>query len=249
MLPSAVLFAARGLLSNLSDVVATVPDMEQTESATLELLRWGSAAAVEFGYPAPPESWVARACERVGPEVLGTVSVGVSLGLVVVNGGRFSLPELGPKKGPYAWFSRNPASQLPAPNWEYFVQVATWLSVRESVPVGLGVGFEDGLMDVSVRHETGVIWCLEVKEKPAQLGPMLSALQRHAEGVAMDAPDRHDDPLRKAKYIVGHRPRFFSLVAAGRWDDFHVEYPDDVAFQLVPVTRQYVHDALSTLAE
>lgn len=49
-----------------------------------------------------------------------------------------------PAKGPYSWFSRSNRSQ-PAPNWEYFVQVAVWLDLVRALPAGTQVGFEDEL--------------------------------------------------------------------------------------------------------
>jgi hypothetical protein len=208
------------------------------------VLRWGEAAAEEFGYARPSPEWAAAAVDRIGPDVMSAVLAGVASGDVELIGPRFRLPALGREKGPYAWFSRS-ARGVPAPNWEYFVQVATWLQVRADVPAHAVVGFEDGLMDVSVRVGGDVVWCVEVKERAAQLQPLLRRLVEHGRHVDLESPDRHDDPLRKAKYVVLHRPQWFSLVAGDGWFDHDVEPTGETGFVLRPVTREHVLRSLA----
>ena len=53
---------------------------------------------------------------------------------------------------------------------------------------------------------------------------LLAELESHGSGVDLDAPDRGNDPLRKAKYLVKHRPKFFSGVAIGMQRDFEISY-------------------------
>ena len=151
------------------------------------VLRWGEAAAEEFGYARPSPDWAAAAVDRIGPDVMSAVLAGVASGDVELIGPRFRLPALGRAKGPYAWFSRS-ARGVPAPNWEYFVQVATWLQVRADVPAHAVVGFEDGLMDVSVRVGGDVVWCVEVRERAAQLQTLLRRLWSTAGTSTWTAP-------------------------------------------------------------
>jgi hypothetical protein len=45
-------------------------------------------------------------------------------------------------------------------------------------------------------------------------------------------PDRGNDPLRKAKYLIHQRPLFFYLVAIGVRYEFNVSFPEGKAFEL-----------------
>ncbi len=208
------------------------------------VLRWGQAAAEEFGYLPPSPDCAAAAVDRLGPEVMAAVLAGLASGDVEVVGPRFWLPAVGVRKGPYAWCSRS-SRGVSAPNWEYFVQVAIWLQVRRVVPSHAVVGFEDGLMDVSVRVDGAVVWCVEVKERAAQLRPLLRGPQEHGRHVDLDSPDRSDDPLLKGKYVGRHRPRWFSLVAGDAWTDHGVEFTGPSGFLLRPTSRSEVLRGLS----
>ena len=213
-------------------------------SAQDAVLRWGGCAAEEFGYPAPSPAWAAATAGRLGGSVLSAVLTGVADGAVELVGPRFRLPALGAGKGPYAWFSRS-ARAVPAPNWEYFVQVATWLQLSKDLPPDFVVGFEDGLMDVSVRVDGAVVWCVEVKERAAQLRPLLHRLTEHGRHVDLTSPDRSNDPLRKAKYVVRYRPQWFSLVAGDEWSDHRVQLVGEHGFALHPVGREDVLRSLT----
>jgi hypothetical protein len=130
-------------------------------------------------------------------------------------------------KGPYAFFSESSLTQLPAPNWEYFVQIAEYLRVRAAVASrGLRVTFEDDLMDLAVYGDDGLLWCIEVKEQARQLVPLIAGIREHGAHVDFELPDRGNDPLRKAKYLVRRRPPYFSAVAIGCRLDFGVTYTD-----------------------
>lgn len=198
-----------------------------------DVLAWGTEAARSFGYPLPGPAWSETLLHRLPAGLLATIESGVADGLVDVQGHQFSLPVIGPGKGPYSWFSRSSKTE-PAPNWEYFVQVAIWLDLVRSLP-DCRVGFEDELMDVSVRAADGtVLWCVEVKERAEQLPPLLTALRQHGTSVDLDAADGGDDPLRKAKYLVRQRPRWFSAVALGARYDFSVVSQGQDSFRLEP---------------
>ena len=176
--------------------------------------------------------------------MVAAILSGVARGDVELDGPRFRLPSLGGAKGPYAWFSRS-ARGVPAPNWEYFVQVATWLQIRDEVPPDVVVGFEDDLMDVTVRVDGAVVWCVEVKERAGLLQHLLDRMQERGRHVDLYSPDRSDDPLRKAKYVVRHRPQWFSLVAGDAWSDHGVEPVGDHGFVLRLATRDEVLRSLA----
>jgi hypothetical protein len=176
---------------------------------------------------------------RLPPGLREAIATAVDDGsITVVDGHRFSLAGLASGKGPYAFFSRS-ARQVPAPNWEYFVQAAEYGRVAKAVePRGLRIDFEDDLMDVSVYDSERVLWCIEVKEKARDLEQLLLGMRDVAPNVDMASPDRHNDPLRKSKYLMRHRPPFFSMVAIGRRLDFSVIYDSDgfvLTDDLVPI--------------
>jgi hypothetical protein len=209
------------------------------ESFEQLVLAWGSAACEDWGYPPLQPEWLRSLLRRLPTGLRQAVVDGVDVGTIhVVDGHRFSLAGLKPGKGPYAFFSRS-ASRAPAPNWEYFVQAAEYVRVARAVaPRGLRVDFEDDLMDVSVYDADRVLWCIEVKERAADLNPLLAGMRRGAQHVDPSAPDRHNDPLRKSKYLMRHRPSYFSLVAIGSRLDFSVSYTADgfeLTEDLVPV--------------
>lgn len=195
----------------------------------------GRAAATEWGYPAPGEDWLGRFNDRLPLELRTDVARAFAEGdATLIDGHRFTIGGLSPGKGPYAMFSKSGQRQEPAPNWEYFVQLVVWLEVRTAMPDGLMVGFEDDLLDVSVRTSTGdLLWAIEVKEKAAQLTEMLDRLHMLCTGVDLEAADRGNDPLRKAKYLVRHRPPWFTLWAIGARFDFAVTYPRKNGFELL----------------
>jgi hypothetical protein len=202
---------------------------DQTGGASFRalLLDWAAAACEEWSYPPVDGGWREEVERRLPPGLRVLVADGVERGVIEVVGHRFRPVDLPEKKGPYAFLSRS-ATTRPAVNWEYFVQLAEYLRVRDAVDRhGLTVAFEDALMDVTVRHGSELLWAIEVKERARQLPMLLDSLREHGHGVDLDTPDRGNDPLRKAKYLVTHRAPYFSLVAIGERRDFSVTYTDD----------------------
>jgi hypothetical protein len=190
------------------------------------LLVWAAAACDEWGYPPVDEAWSADVERRLPPGLRALVADGVEQGTVTVIGHRFRPVDLPGNKGPYAFLSRS-ATKRPALNWEYFVQLAEYLRVREAVVRhGLTVSFEDALMDVTVRRSSDLLWAIEVKEQARQLPVLLDQLREYAPDVDLEAPDRGNDPLRKAKYLAKHQPPYFSVVAIGERRDFSVTYTE-----------------------
>jgi hypothetical protein len=191
------------------------------------LLDWVSAACREWGYPPVEESWADEVERRLPPGLRALVAHGVGRGAVEMLGHRFRPVGLPDEKGPYAFLSRS-ATKRPAANWEYFVQLAEYLRVRDAVaPHGLKVSFEDGLMDITLRRGSELLWAIEVKERARQLPVLLDQLLEHAPSVDLQARDRGNNPLRKAKYLVANQPPYFSLVAIGERRDFSVAYTEE----------------------
>lgn len=187
-----------------------------------------AAFCAQQGYPPTTAEWSTVFAKRIPVGLCWVLGDALQRGSVEIPGGSagFVLPAL-LGKGPYALFSRS-AKGVPAPNWEYFVQVAEYARLVSTAEArGWRVGFEDGLMDVSVYDDSGLLWCIEVKEQAKGLRALVSALSIHGRGIDGDAPDRHDDPLRKAKYLLKHRPAWFSAVAIGERHDFTVRYDND----------------------
>jgi hypothetical protein len=89
-------------------------------------------------------------------------------------------------------------------------------------------------MDLTLYEDNRLVVCVEVKERADQVQGLIRGLRRFAPTVDLAAPDRGNDPLRKAKYIVRHRPVYFSCVALGIRLEYWVDYsPKGCAFQLV----------------
>lgn len=203
------------------------------------VVSYGEAARSEWEYPTLRSEWLQAIERRLPPGLRTTIAEAVENGSILIIGGHgFSLSGLAPSKGPYAFFSRS-AKKVPAPNWEYFVQAAEYGRVARAVePQGLRVDFEDDLMDISVYEADRVVWCIEVKEKARDLDSLLLGVRRECGHVDLSAPDRHNEPLRKSKYLLRHRPPYFSMVAIGQRLDFSVNYHNggfEITEDLVPV--------------
>src|SRR4051812_25352209 len=111
------------------------------------ILVWGDAASTEWGYAPPSQEWVARIEQRLPPGLRTAIVDAFARGVVVPERGHlFRVAAIGEHKGPYGWFSRSPTTGEPAPNWEYFVQVAEF-DRRAAAAQGssLRVDFEDDL--------------------------------------------------------------------------------------------------------
>jgi len=194
---------------------------------------WANAACADWGYPSTSDDWLTTALQRLPAGLGSAIAHGVDSGQVrLVDGHRFTLEGLESGKGPYAFFSRS-SRREPSPNWEYFVQVAEYLRLRAALSGrGLRVTFEDDLMDLAVYADEGLVWCIEVKERARQLPPLVAGIRKHGHHVDFEVPDRGNDPLRKAKYLVQRRPPYFSAVAVGCRLDYSVTHTDG-GFELV----------------
>lgn len=82
-----------------------------------------------------------------------------------------------------------------------------------------------------VKRELRVV-CCEIKERASQIQELASRLRGYGEGVNLSQPDRGNDPLHKAKYLVRRRPEYLSLVAIGARLEYRVTYLNDRSFEL-----------------
>jgi hypothetical protein len=73
---------------------------------------------------------------------------------------------------------------------------------------------------------------VEVKAWASKLASLLSAIEGHGQRVDLFAPDRGLDALRKAKYLVRHRPPSLRLVGGEERWHFAVAYPSVESFVL-----------------
>jgi len=194
---------------------------------------WAAAACSEWKWREPDEAYFDRAYERLPQGLRTLIARGVASGLIIENGRQFTLRGLAPTKGPYAWFSRHTENKEPNPNWEYFVQVAEFVRLSEvAARSGHTITFEDQLMDLGVYDGERLLVCVEVKERATQLQDLVKKLRTFESAVSLSAPDRGNDALRKAKYLVGRRPMYFCGVAIGTRLEYSVGYPHGKAFEL-----------------
>jgi hypothetical protein len=198
------------------------------------------AACREWRYPAVPDSHLAAFDTRIPLELQAQLGAGIRSGAIDIDGFYFRARGLPSSKGPYKLVGRSDTTGAPQPHWEYLVQLGEYIRlVRLYAGSDLTIGFEDGLMDVTVRHEGRLLWCVEVKEKARKLAELQAAFERYRDAVPL-APDRGNDGLRKSKYLVRHRPPYLSLLALGTRVDYAVTYPNTTAFELTPLGNSTV---------
>jgi hypothetical protein len=197
-----------------------------------QLPEWAWSACDAFGYPRVDQNYIAKAVRRLTPDVAEWLGYGLATGLILGRGYLFDIIGNPAGKGPYAWFAKD-RSRVPQCDWEYFLQAAYF--VRLYAPcqqAGLALGFEDHLMDLTVRSGDELLWYIEVKER-VEMSWLEEIVDWGTQGVDVHAADRGRDGLRKGKYLVRHHPRFFSAVGTGFERHFRVEYPASVNFTLI----------------
>ena len=195
---------------------------------------WAASASDEWSLPAANQEFFDAALARIPEAVQMWVAKGVVDGIVDPNGHKFTLKGLSDKKGPYDWFSNYKTAGKLGVNWEWFIHAAEYVRLFSvGQPEGMRLEFEDDLMDCSIYRNEQLIVCIEIKEKAGQLRELVAELRKLGSAAEFPEEDRHNDPLRKAKYIAKHRPRYFTGVAPGLRETFRVEYPEGVAFKLV----------------
>jgi len=194
---------------------------------------WVSSACKDWDYPEPSDEYFARVHRRLPEGLRVSLGLGLKEGLIISQGRTFTLKGLSPKKGPYNWFSRYSSAKEPAPNWEYFVQVAEFVRLYHvTTAKGLILTFEDDLMDLALYLNDKLVVCCEVKERASHLQKLIKGIKVYQQSINFTVVDRGNDPLRKAKYIAKRRPKYFCGVAIGVRFEYQVSYPEGYAFQL-----------------
>ncbi len=197
------------------------------------LKAWVRVACGDWGYPEPQDKYYEKVHRRLPAGLRALLGQGLKEGLIIPKGRTFKLKGLSPKKGPYNWFSRYSAAKIPAPNWEYFVQVAEFVRLHPIAKArGLKLTFEDDLMDLALYRRKRLLVCYEVKERASQIQKLIKGIKTYQQAIDFTAVDRGNDPLRKAKYIVRRRPEYFCGVAIGARFEYRVDYPEREAFRL-----------------
>lgn len=213
----------------------------ETNDFDEHIRNWAASACEEWKYPSPSDSWYKKVYSRLPNGLRRIIAQGVTEGCIIPIGPKFTLAGIKGGKGPYAWFSRSPSKAL-APNWEYFVQAAEYCRLRSiATEKGLTVTFEDGLMDIAVYADNSLLICCEIKEKASELKKLVTGIKGYQGGVDFSEPDRGNDALRKAKYLIKHRPKYFSAIAIGMRFEFTVSYEGKRQFMLhediIPLTQ------------
>ncbi len=203
--------------------------------------QWISNACEYWNYPEPDEDYYGKIHDRL-PEGLQKLLIsGISSNIIIPEGHSFYLEGLDIGKGPYHWFSRDDTAQKPRPNWEYFVQVAEFVRLYFiSKRNGLIINFEDDLMDISIYKGGSLFLYCEVKEKISQLQKLIQGIRKYQDSIDLEAPDRGNDSLRKAKYIVKRRPPYLSGVAIGIRYEYQVSYLGNNSFSLIRGSFPYI---------
>jgi len=195
---------------------------------------WLGSACSEWNLPKPNGDYYNSAFDRIPVGLRKILTRGISDGLILTEGLRFRPKDIAPHKGPYQWFSNRDWHGGPHPNWEYFVHAAEYVRLhRVASSFGLTLLFEDNAMDLAFYDGDVLLVCVEVKFEASQLPELIRKIKSYELSVDLESPDRGNDPLRKAKYIVRGRPKYFTAVAIGARLEYHVDYPDGQAFRLI----------------
>lgn len=116
------------------------------------------------------------------------------------------------------------------PFWELYVQLGDYSRIRAVAERrGLVVRLEDRLMDIAVWAGTRLILCVENKVERSVAEALIRKMSKYGEeGVALDAPDRGNDALRKSKYLFNATSpvEHFAVSASGYEALYRVLYAD-----------------------
>jgi len=148
------------------------------------------------------------------------------------------------KGGPYNRFSYFSSTKTILPNWEYFVQIAAF---RDLI---FEYGYSADWMKFEYHESHPPVWIsvdieikipgrpkifVEVKERRVDLQNLIAAVKSIGKsGVVLNQPDRGNDALRKAKYIIAGRPDYFVGYSPEGFDQYQAQYEAGNRFMLVP---------------
>ena len=194
----------------------------------------------EWDYDIPQDEYFANVYGRLPLGLQVIITSGFTEGLINDVGmsktGSAAFRPVGvpETKGPYSWFERNSSKKQPQPCWEYFVQLAEYIRLHEVFQgKKVTLKFEDDLMDIGLYKKKTLWICCEIKEKSTQAQNLIHKVKKYQAVRELPDSDRGNDPLRKAKYIVKLKPKYFYVVSIGKRFEFRVEYPKNMQFQLV----------------
>lgn len=194
---------------------------------------WVKFACDAWEYPYPDDNFYTSFQERLTSGVRSLLGLGLKQGLIITDNKVFTLRGLSDSKGPYNWFSKYSNKKIPSPNWEYYIQVAEYVRLSNILEgKGYTLTFEDGLMDIGVYKDGSLMVFQEAKERAAQVSGLLQGIKSYEDHIDLEENDRGKDDLRKAKYIVKHRPEYFCVFAIGVRCEFKIEFPAQKAFVL-----------------
>jgi hypothetical protein len=214
----------------------------ETETASFDLLfkQLVERTCIEWGYSFPGEKYYLDVYARLPEGLRRAIFYGLQKGIILDAGSSktgsaaFRPSVTSEEKGPYSWFERDITKKRPRPTWEYYVQVAEFIRLYESLKEkGYGIKFEDELMDIGVYEREILQACCEVKEKSSKAEELIRGIRKFQRSATLPEEDRGNDPLRKAKYISRLKPLYFYVVAIGRRYEYRVEYPEKMQFKLV----------------
>lgn len=184
---------------------------------------WVLHACREWGFAEPAGSFYERVYARIPEGVRYLLGQGLQEVIIIPQGHRFSLKGLAANRGPFSWFSRYSAAREPSPNWEYFPHVALYSQLYTPLTSrGLALVFHDEHIDLAIYAGDRLLVYIEVKEKAEKLQALMAGIKRYQTAIDLSAPDRGNDPLRKAKCIINGRPDYFCGYAIGARFDYKV---------------------------
>jgi len=202
--------------------------------------QWVNRTCKEWGYGNPPENYYDKIYARLPSGLRTILGYGIAQGIILDAGRSKSgsagfrpkgLPEM---KGPYSWFERDNQKKIPRPAWEYYIQISEYVRLIETFKgKNYELKFEDDLMDIAVYRNRNILICCEIKEKSRQASRLIGGIKVYETAKSLPSEDRGKDPLRKAKYIVKHRPAYFYTVSIGRRYEYRLEYPEGKQFEMV----------------
>ena len=140
------------------------------------------------------------------------------------------------------WMLGHVGQGLVEPNLELHIQLADYSRIRTVAERhGLTTRLEDGLMDITVYAGRELLLYVENKTKKEAAIRLLNRMRDYGKtGFNLKDPDKGNDYLRKAKYLVRNEayPQYFALSAIGYEQIFHVEYLNNENRFLLHETKQ-----------
>jgi len=126
------------------------------------------------------------------------------------------------------WMLENAGKGNVNPCWELYVQLSDYARLRTIAErQGLVTRLEDNLMDITVYAGERLLLYVENKTEAKTAHHLLRHMEEYGKkGFSLDDPDRINDPLKKAKYLIRHDafPQYFGLSAISFERVFRIEY-------------------------